>query len=165
MVGNHRPIKQRKEDQFVPLDVDGERLGGFDRSSPVQGRRQADQPGAAHRIDLVVSGTHIGQSQFGSRLHHKGVVGPRRRSAAEHHKEKDGSTLRQAPPQQAAQCIGDQQIGERQKQRRGQQRRPKIDLAATREGLACGAGGQLSIGFSSVIPVERLSARLASVVP
>ena len=68
---NHRPIEQGKEDQLVALDVDCERLGGFDRSSSVQGRRQPEETGTAHGIDLLVAGPDISQTELGCRLYDK----------------------------------------------------------------------------------------------
>src|SRR5258705_10756586 len=62
---NHRPIEQGKEDQLVTLDVDCERLGGFDRSSSVQSRRPPEETRTGHSIDLPVAGPDLSPTELG----------------------------------------------------------------------------------------------------
>ena len=53
-----------------------------------------------------------------------------RSEAEQQHRQQDGGETRRPSPQQSAQSVGKQKIGERKEQRRGQQRGPQIELAA-----------------------------------
>ena len=128
LLGGHRPIEQRKKDQLVGLDIDGERLGGLDRGAPVERRRPSRSTRRGSPLSTsLVSGLDIGEPQLGGRActtkASSARAGRARRATPSSVRRREP---RRAPPQQPAQSH------RRSADRRGRATAPLSAAAARR---------------------------------
>ena len=73
--GDHRPVHQREEGEFIARRIDTDRLAGFQRGALREKQRQARQAGLHDRIDIGVAGQDIGETRLRNSLDGEVVIG------------------------------------------------------------------------------------------
>ena len=137
---HHRPVEQREEHELVTLDIDFHRRRRLDRGAAVEHVGQAGEPGADLGVDLGDAGADIGEVELAdvalmAKSSSRGARGLAQATAPAAGRPPP-PPRRAKPRQQAAQRIGDDEIDERQRQRRAQKPGPEIDLGAAHVALA-----------------------------